>query len=177
MPVKIRSLAAAGVAATVTAIGAVAAAQDLFVYPAKGQTDEQLANDRYACHRWAVKEANFDPSDIGEIAPPAVVRVPVPENKAAGATAKGAAAGAIAGAVLGHGKDTLGNTVAGAVVGSIAGAAVEQSGEMKAQQEARAEAQRQAAEVANSKAEKAVRRSDYRRAMSACLEGRGYTVR
>lgn len=177
MQLTIRNLAAVGFAVTSMAIGAAAVAQELFVYPAKGQTDEQLANDRYECHRWAVKETNFDPSDIGETAPLPLVRVPVPENKAAGATAKGAAAGAIAGAVLGHGKDTLGNAVAGAVVGSIAGAAVEQSGELKAQQEARAEAQREAAEIGKSKAEKAVRRSDYRRAMTACLEGRGYTVR
>ena len=140
-----------------------AVAQDLFVYPAKGQSNEQLANDRYECHRWAVQESGFDPT--------------VPENKAAGATGKGAAAGAIAGAVLGHGEDKLKNAVIGAVVGSIAGAAVEQSGELDAQAQAREEAQRQSQAIAQSKAERAVQRSNYRRAISACLEGRGYTVK
>jgi outer membrane lipoprotein SlyB len=166
-----------GFIAALVAGAPAAVGQQLFVYPANGQSDEQLANDRYECHRWAVKETNFDPTDFGDTAPPPVVRVPVPENKAAGATAKGAVAGAIAGAVLGHGGDKAKDVVTGAIAGSIAGAAVEQSGELKAQQEAQDEARRQAEEVAKSKAEKALRRSDYRRAITACLEGRGYTVR
>lgn len=159
------------------AIAPIAVGQQLFVYPANGQDDDQLANDRYECHLWAVKESNFDPSEFGDVAPPTVVRVPVPENESAGATAKGAIAGAIAGAVLGHGNGHAGDVVAGAIVGSAVGAAVEGSGQAKAEQEAQAEAQRQAEEIAKSKAEQAVRRSNYRRAMTACLEGRGYTVR
>jgi outer membrane lipoprotein SlyB len=166
-----------GWAIALVAIAPIAAGQQLFVYPANGQDDERLASDRYECHVWAVKQSNFDPSEFGEVAPPPVVRVPVPENESAGATAKGAIAGAIAGAVLGHGNDHTGNVVAGAIVGSAVGAAVEQSGQAKAEQEAQAEAQRQAEEIAKSKAEQAVRRSNYRRAMTACLEGRGYTVR
>lgn len=158
-------------------IAPIAVGQQLFVYPARGQNDEQLAADRYECHIWAVKESNFDPSEFGDVAPPPVVRVPIPENESAGATAKGAIAGAIAGAVLGHGNDHTGNVVAGAIVGSAVGAAVEGSGQAKAEQEAQAEAQRQAEEIAKSKAEQAVRRSNYRRAIAACLEGRGYTVR
>lgn len=153
-----------------------AAAQDLFVYPAKGQSQEQLANDRYECHRWAVQESGFDPTEFGA-EPPRIVKVPVPENKAAGATSKGAAAGAIAGAVLGHGDDKLKNAVIGAVVGSIAGAAVEQSGQLEAEGQAREQAEKQSQQIAQSKAEKAVQRSNYRRAISACLEGRGYTVK
>jgi outer membrane lipoprotein SlyB len=154
-----------------------AAAQDLFVYPAKGQSNDQLANDRYECHRWAVSETSFDPSDFGQTAPPRVVRVPVPENKAEGATAKGAIAGAIAGAVLGHGKDKLHDVITGAAVGSIAGAAVETNGQLEAEGEARDDARRQADELAHSKTELALRRANYRRALTACLEGRGYTVR
>jgi hypothetical protein len=37
--------------------------QDIFVYPAQGQSDTQLADDRYACHRWGVKESGYDPLD------------------------------------------------------------------------------------------------------------------
>jgi outer membrane lipoprotein SlyB len=166
-----------GVAVAAATLSATAFAQDLFVYPAKGQSDQQLANDRYECHRWAVGETGFDPSDFGEAAPPRIVRVPVPENKAQGATAKGAIAGAIAGAVLGHGDDKLKNAVIGATVGATAGAAVETAGELDAQDKARAEARLQADELKRSKAEQAVRRANYRRAITACLEGRGYTVR
>ena len=33
-----------------------------YVYPKKGQTADQQAKDRYECHRWAVDQAGFDPS-------------------------------------------------------------------------------------------------------------------
>lgn len=33
----------------------------LFVYPKQGQSEEQQAKDRYACHKWAVKESGVDP--------------------------------------------------------------------------------------------------------------------
>lgn len=34
----------------------------LFVYPAAGQSDEQLAEDRFQCHVWAADESDFDPT-------------------------------------------------------------------------------------------------------------------
>ncbi len=37
-------------------------AEDIFVYPREGQSDEQVASDRYECHRWAVDETGFDPT-------------------------------------------------------------------------------------------------------------------
>jgi hypothetical protein len=36
---------------------------DIMVYPAKGQSNKQLSNDRYECHIWAVKQSGFDPSN------------------------------------------------------------------------------------------------------------------
>ncbi len=38
------------------------AADDLFIYPRQGQSEKQLADDRYACHRWAVEQTGFDPT-------------------------------------------------------------------------------------------------------------------
>ncbi|HWL62809.1 MAG TPA: DUF6515 family protein [Steroidobacteraceae bacterium] len=38
-------------------------AQDLYVYPAQGQSEQQQADDRYECHRWAVSETDYDPID------------------------------------------------------------------------------------------------------------------
>jgi hypothetical protein len=176
MPTHSRLLAA-GVAAASVLAAAAAFAQDMYVYPAKGQSEQQLSNDRYECHRWAVKETGFDPSDVGESGPPRAVRVPVPENKAQGATGKGALAGAIAGVVLGHGDDKLKNTAIGAAVGAAVGGAVEANGEMDAQDKAREEARVRGEELQRTKAEKSMRRANYRRALTACLEGRGYTVR
>jgi hypothetical protein len=37
-------------------------ATDVFVYPAKGQSTEQMARDRYECHRWAADQTGFDPT-------------------------------------------------------------------------------------------------------------------
>jgi hypothetical protein len=39
-----------------------AAPKDIFVYPAKGQSEEQQKTDRYECHRWAVDKTGFDPT-------------------------------------------------------------------------------------------------------------------
>lgn len=37
-------------------------ADKLFIYPKKGQSKEQQADDRYACHRYGVEESKYDPS-------------------------------------------------------------------------------------------------------------------
>lgn len=156
----------------------LAIAQDLYVYPAQGQSDQQLADDRYACHRWAVTESGFDPSRVSDVAPPRTVKVPVAENAAEGAATKGAVAGAVAGGIIGaHGHDAAEGAVLGAAVGTLAGAVIEEQGRADAREKAEAEAQRQADEIARSKTERALRFSDYRRALTACLEGKGYTVR
>jgi hypothetical protein len=47
---------------------------DVVVYPAKGQSPEQLDRDRYECHNWAVKQTGFDPSRPG-VAPQYRVQV------------------------------------------------------------------------------------------------------
>jgi hypothetical protein len=35
---------------------------DMFIYPAKGQNQAQQDKDRYECHSWAVQQTGFDPS-------------------------------------------------------------------------------------------------------------------
>ncbi len=63
----------------------------------------------------------------------------------------------------------------GALIGAIAGAAIGGAAESAATDQAR----EQAAANANNAHDAALEHqaSDYRRAMAACLEGRGYTVR
>lgn len=39
-----------------------AASEDFFVYPREGQDADVQARDRYECHRWAVEQTGFDPS-------------------------------------------------------------------------------------------------------------------
>ena len=36
--------------------------QALYVYPAAGQTEQQMADDRYDCHVWSVDSTGFDPT-------------------------------------------------------------------------------------------------------------------
>ena len=36
--------------------------EKLFVYPRQGQSQKQQADDRYACHSWAVDQTNYDPT-------------------------------------------------------------------------------------------------------------------
>jgi hypothetical protein len=37
-------------------------ADQLYVYPKKGQSEQQQSIDRYQCHSWAVKQTGFDPT-------------------------------------------------------------------------------------------------------------------
>jgi len=36
---------------------------ELYVYPQKGQSEQQQADDRYECHRWAVGQTQYNPVD------------------------------------------------------------------------------------------------------------------
>jgi len=40
----------------------VTQSKDPIIYPASGQSEEQLDQDRYECHRWALDKSGFDPS-------------------------------------------------------------------------------------------------------------------
>lgn len=37
--------------------------EELYVYPKEGQSEQQQATDRYECHRWAVEQTGFDPTE------------------------------------------------------------------------------------------------------------------
>jgi hypothetical protein len=39
-----------------------AGSDELFIYPQRGQSEAQQAQDRYECHRWAADQTSFDPS-------------------------------------------------------------------------------------------------------------------
>jgi hypothetical protein len=70
----------------------------IMVYPAHGQSPEQLERDRYECHVWAVQQTGFDPSRPN--APPGQRLVVEPANPPGTGTAVGAIAGAILGAAI-----------------------------------------------------------------------------
>jgi hypothetical protein len=140
------------------------------IYPAKGQSPEQMERDRYECHVWAVQQSGFDPSQPNV---PAGQRVSVePANPPGSGTAVGAIAGAILGAVIAGPR----NAGAGLVLGGITGAAVGTASDVNAQAQANYEQQRLDAGYNANAAQGAQRSANYRRAISACLDARGYTT-
>jgi len=145
---------------------------EVYFYPAKGQSKARQERDRYECYLWAKEQTGFDPS-APNLAPHQRVRVEPIEP-----TGDEAKAGAISGAVLGAviaepGREAEG-AVKGAIAGAIVGAASEQA---RVDQARRIEAQRQAQLDAAHASRVERQASNYRRAMSACLKGRGYEVR
>jgi hypothetical protein len=40
------------------------AAQDVYVYPARNQSDEQMGRDKEECHAWAVTQTGVDPEKV-----------------------------------------------------------------------------------------------------------------
>ncbi len=39
--------------------------EDIFIYPKNGQSEQQQANDKYECYKWANQQSGFDPTQAG----------------------------------------------------------------------------------------------------------------
>lgn len=148
-----------------------AVTQPLYFYPMRGQDERSQHRDRYECYRWATQQTGRDPGmtplrhHVGA-PPPAVYHDPQPGRD----TALGAAAGAIVGGMTASSPRHAGEAAAvGLVLGALIGAVSDQ---------ARAEeARRLNAQAAASLASPDPAHHDVRRAMAACMSGRGYAVR
>ncbi|WP_317933070.1 glycine zipper 2TM domain-containing protein [Halioxenophilus sp. WMMB6] len=149
-------------------------ADTLFVYPAAGQSQQQLELDRYQCYRWAVDQSGVDPNQIQ-----APTRGPViVANEKRGSTAKGTLIGTLAGALIGNAIDdhtysTVNGAIVGATLGNVIGAENERAGYADAQRRADLEAQKMAQANNSYQSGKAA----YNRAFTACMVGRSYSVR
>lgn len=143
----------------------------LYFYPAEGQSLSRQDRDRYECHLWAVRKSGFDPG-LTPLAPHQRVDV-VAEPPPGSDTAAGAIGGAMVGAILASPHDTGEGMLFGAITGAMLGAASD-----TARQETAREIQHEYdARYARQYASAERQAHNYRRAMTACLEGRGYTVR
>jgi hypothetical protein len=140
-------------------------ASDLFIYPKKGQSQAQQDKDRFECHSWAVTQTGFDPTRAQVSAPPP------PEKTSEGGAVRGAARGAAVGAI---GGAIGGDAGKGAAIGAGVGAA---GGGMRRRSAERAQADQYQKSVEQSQAELEKQRATYNKALSACLEGRDYTVK
>ena len=149
----------------------ITAITQIYFYPNKGQSTEQQSRDHYACYNWAVDQTGFDPS-ASSIIPEQRVRV-VPMPPPGQDTIIMSIAGAVLGALIGGPHHAAQGAIIGAAGGAMAGAVSDISRQEAARQLEEAYANgNQARNVQKEK--KAL---EFRRAMSACLEGRGYTVK
>lgn len=133
----------------------------IFIFPAKDQKLEQQQKDETYCYEWAVKNSGFDPLNMEKVKPDSVA------TGRQGEVVKGAAKGAAAGVAIGAIAGDAGEGAAiGAVVGGLAGRrarkANEQAQKQQAQQKAESATQAQI--------------DSFKKAYTACLTGKGYTV-
>jgi hypothetical protein len=159
-----KTLSVTGIIAAVTVAAAISAAsafaqQEPIVYPAKGQSANNMEQDKYSCYQWAKGQTGFDPMQ----APTATA--PPPQKK--GGAVRGAAGGAALGAAVGA---IAGNAGKGAAIGAASGGIVGGARRMRSQKEQQQYSQQQASGYEQ-------RRSQYNRAWGACMEGKGYTVK
>jgi hypothetical protein len=141
-------------------LAAPAVAQKPIAYPAKGQNSAQQQKDDAECYAWAKQTTGIDPAAVASSPPPQQTGPAVGGGQRVRGAARGAAGGAAIGAIAG---DAGAGAGAGAIVGTMAGG--RQARQQQAAQNQQAAAQQQ--ELINT----------HQRAFSACMEGRGYTIR
>ena len=141
----------------------------LYSFPAKGQTKEVQYKDEEACYAWAHEQTGIDPALV-KANPDSAAKAAKAKTAEAttGAAVGGAARGAVAGVAIGA---IAGDAGKGAAIGATAGAMAGR----RAKKQAEAQAGKQGAAAANAQAEELM--STFKKAMSACLEGKGYTVK
>ena len=148
-----------------------AVAQELMIYPAR----TRAMNRRRKTNSHVTRGRRVKPGSIRWRRRQATTSAPAQQTKS---VARGAAVGGVGGAALGAGIGAIagGSSGAGrgAGIGALAGGTFggvrSHSQNQQAEQAQRQREQEQMAQYQQS-------RSNYNRAYSACLEGRGYTVR
>ena len=149
---------------------AVTPVTQVYFYPKNGQSAEQQSRDHYECYKWAVDQTGFDPSQSTIPADKRVKIVPMPPP--GNDTVVMSIAGAVLGALIAGPRHAGAGALIGAGSGAFVGAASDASRQQYAQQ--MEEAYNNGDKALDAQYETKAR--DFRRAMSACLEGRGYSI-
>lgn len=150
----------AAVAAALMTGASGAVAQQLIIYPAKNQSPQQQQKDQGECQVWSTQSTGIDPVALAQAPAPAPSGPAVGGGERVGGAARGALGGLAIGAIAG---DAGQGAAIGAVVGTMAGGRQARQNQSKQQQQAQSQRQSQM--------------NTWNRAVSACLEARGYTVR
>jgi len=154
----------------------LAATMSVYVFPGQGQSAEQQSKDESECYNWAVQNTGTDPFDLAKQTEQqkAQAQASAEQTKQAtkGAGAGGAVKGAAAGALIGEiASDDAGE---GAAIGAAAGLVAGRRRAAGARQQADAQAQQQTQQADATSKEKM---DAFRKAFSACLEAKSYTVK
>ncbi len=130
----------------------------LYTYPEKKQSAQQQLTDEQQCYNNAKSQTGFDPNAV----------TTAPAQSASGGKDHGAAKGAATGAVLAGatGGDAGQGAARGAVIGGVRAKRKQKKAEEKAEKQD--DANKEALEK---------QQGDFKRAMSACLGARGYSVK
>jgi hypothetical protein len=155
---EIRSVMVKGWVVTGTLLLATSSAwgQQVFIYPQKGQSAQQQAQDTGECQAWATQQTG------GPMAAAPQYAAPPPTASPMRGAARGAAVGAVGGAIGGDaGKGAAIGAATGAMVGGM------RRRDQMRQQEA-VQAQHEQAQAAQSE--------NYKRALATCLGAKGYSV-
>ena len=130
--------------------------QQVFIYPQRGQSPQQQAQDTAECQAWATQQTG------GPMAAPQAAAAPAPTASPLRGAARGAAVGAVGGAIGGDaGK--------GAAIGAATGA-------MMGGMRRRDQMQQQEAVQAQNQQVQAAYSENYKRALASCLGAKGYSV-
>ncbi|MEY2854990.1 MAG: hypothetical protein RL030_2122 [Pseudomonadota bacterium] len=143
----------------------------VYLYPLRGQTAQQQDRDRYDCFNWAGTQSAFDPSR--QPLPRETREVVVPAYPPGSVALAGAATGALVGAAVSDPWHRGEGALIGAVAGTMLGAVAE-SAQKPPLQQVTSSSQRRYDSAASGYERQA---AGFQRAMSACLEGRGYAVK
>ena len=158
----------------------------LFVFPRQNQSAEKQLQDENGCYASAKQQSGIDPqalqaagkTEAQKKAEQQAAAESAPQAK--GGRARGAARGAAGGAAIGaiSGGDAGTGAAAGAVGGTVRGGIAQRRANKAAQQQAAQQtAQKQQQQEAQAKAQSQQRMDTFRRAFSACMDARGYSVK
>lgn len=153
-----------------------ALASDLIVYK-QGVAPEQQKKDEFECHQFAVQKTGFDPMNPPKVTTPEVAAAPpaqAPQGGAVRGAARGAAVGAAVGAIAG---DAGKGAAAGAAGGALGGAIRKRDARRQQEATQQQAAQQQQQAVQQQQAAIEAQRQQYNKALTVCLEGRGYSVK
>ena len=157
-------IAQSALGALVVGIASAALAQTPIYYPSKGQTTEQQGKDVGECQTWAKQNTGIDPAAVSSAPPPS-------SSAQGGQRVRGAARGAAGGAAIGA---IAGDAGKGAAIGAGVGAIGNRARATRRATEASQQAAAQSQAAAKSSA---AQMNDFKKAFSACLEAKKYTVR